>query len=306
MRIAAHHRRIVTALAALALLAVPVARAASAASYITVTISGTVRDGTTGTGVGGMCVYGTEEGYEGSTGPFVTAADGTYTWTSRAVQGAHFSYVLFAQPGCGASNWQTAYHSPPIELTAEPGQSAATGVDITTYRSGRIHGRITDLRTGKPLALALVFAVPVVKGPQAVDGETDAAGRFALDGVAAGTEKLIVDNVPGYLDGWAYREPTEPLATPYTVNVGQDVTVNDSPPRANTITGRVFTPPVFSSGWLIISASVLIFCLGETPRNFATCSIVFCPGVATSSGPELPGKSSTAGSFEVAFSKFAA
>ena len=57
-----------------------------------------------------------------------------------------------------------------------------------------------------------------------------------------------------------------------------------------------------------INANVLILFFGDTPRNFATSSIVFCPGVCTSSGLPSPSaaRSSTASSFEVAFSRFAA
>ncbi len=69
-----------------------------------------------------------------------------------------------------------------------------------------------------------------------------------------------------------------------------------------------FVLPVLSSFSSAISASVLILFFGDTPRNFATSSIVFCPGVCTSSGLPSPSgaRSATASSFEVAFSMFAA
>ena len=57
-----------------------------------------------------------------------------------------------------------------------------------------------------------------------------------------------------------------------------------------------------------ISASVLILFFGDTPRNLATSSIVFMPRRVHFErlAVALGARSSTAASFDVAFSRFAA
>jgi hypothetical protein len=67
-------------------------------------------------------------------------------------------------------------------------------VEVTMGRGGRIEGRITSARTGRPLAMARVAVAP---GGD-VFAFTERDGRFAIDDVGPGRRSLVITH-PGHL-----------------------------------------------------------------------------------------------------------
>jgi hypothetical protein len=152
--------------------------------------------------------------------------------------GSQSAWWVTSQPGCGAVNWQFTGYPSKVTVTAEPGQGDVTDVNMTTYPAGVIRGRITDAQTGHGLR-AVVEALPQTTSARPVTGFADSDGIYRMGGVAAAANVIRVSLVSGYLDDYVHRRPNGPSATPVSVGIGQTVTVNESPPRANEITGKV-------------------------------------------------------------------
>src|SRR3954469_18969751 len=130
-----------------------------------VTITGTVTDGTTGAGVGGMCVYATwfiPPHYADTVGPSSTVADGTYSISMPFNDGVEASIFIAAYPGWGSGpNWQNTTYPNEFGVTSP---STTTGIDMTTFPAGNVRGRVTDAQTGAPIANARLDALALTPG----------------------------------------------------------------------------------------------------------------------------------------------
>lgn len=87
------------------------------------------------------------------------------------------------------------YASVAVALELAPGESVKTALRLESAQ--QLVGRVVDSR-GKPLPDALVLAWPAGAPKRTiVEGRSDGAGRFALEGVARGTYTLLAE-APGF------------------------------------------------------------------------------------------------------------
>jgi protocatechuate 3,4-dioxygenase beta subunit len=121
----------------------------------------------------------------------------------------------------------------------------ALAAQTTPAESCTVSGQVTNASTGEPVRRALVAlrrieAAPGVTNIQvAQSGSTDAAGRFAIAGVAPGKYRLTAEHNGFLVTQYGARGPNKP-GTPLTLEPGQkssDLVLRLTP--HGVITGRV-------------------------------------------------------------------
>jgi 5-hydroxyisourate hydrolase-like protein (transthyretin family) len=269
----AHARRLsCVALTIVALLTIPGTGAASIGAPdpsrvlgVTMTISGRITDQNTGQGVAGMCVSVETDSGDATTSVATTtsASDGTYVaiW-SQSRSTAPEGFGVHATPYCGADGWwlATPNNDEQVTLTAEPGKSSASGVDMQTTPAGRITGRVTDDNTGRPVAkVSVSWTARDVSAPlpnttvREVVSQSD--GTFVVGGLPAGTYAVVINKtdwtgrysqIPirsqiDYLPDLVHHTPETSVsnAEAFSVSVGQSTVVNESIYPTDSITGTV-------------------------------------------------------------------
>jgi hypothetical protein len=111
----------------------------------------------------------------GGTGTLMMPSDGRFELSPLAP--GHYDLVVTA-PGLAPANLYD------VEVPADD----FAEVEVTMGRGGRIEGRVTSARTGKPLAMARVGVAPGAD----TFAFTDSSGRFSIDDVGPGRRSLVV------------------------------------------------------------------------------------------------------------------
>lgn len=161
-------------------------------------ISGTVTDASTTSGVNGVCVSASlilgPNGYvQGNSSPALTAqtdSNGNYSIT-----GLNFGlYSLTVDPSCGGNNPSTYAAQPDLNaLTVWTTQPNVTGQDFALSAGVAISGTVEDATSNAGLGDICVSAAPQPYGPQ-ITTTTAEDGSYTLNDLAQGvTYDLIAD-----------------------------------------------------------------------------------------------------------------
>ncbi|WP_223642922.1 carboxypeptidase regulatory-like domain-containing protein [Corallococcus sp. EGB] len=78
------------------------------------------------------------------------------------------------------------------EVLASPGTGTVLEVDIPLTTPATVRGRVVDAATKAPVSGAFIF----IEGERSSPGQSDAEGRFSLDGVRAGERLLVLLGSP--------------------------------------------------------------------------------------------------------------
>ncbi|HEX8630976.1 MAG TPA: carboxypeptidase-like regulatory domain-containing protein [Catenuloplanes sp.] len=134
---------------------------------------------------------------------------------------------------------------------ATPARAAAEQGTRHAAETGTIHGEVTD-SAGAPAAGATVevYTADDEDWELLKDTTTDAAGRFTVGDVRAGTVKVKVTNAG--LAQWAPGKVEREQATAFTVSAGQTLTLDERLLGVGTITGRLTD----SAGAPLVNAEV--------------------------------------------------
>lgn len=162
------------------------------------TISGRVVDEATQQPIAGarLTVVGSFAGFP-SFGPVTdTGTDGRYTFTLSDDQTLSIGIVAEAaghaarDHGAGRCNAPGSCEPGSSALSVAPGANLV--VDFALTPGARLHGRVTDLATGAPVADAAVELQTSVAGSFALQGGTrsDTNGDFVVEGLHAGSYTL--------------------------------------------------------------------------------------------------------------------
>jgi hypothetical protein len=222
---------------------------------VTMKISGHITDATTGAGIPGMCVrVGSSDQYAsfGVTASATTRSDGTYVVTWTEPRGSTYYFAVDAFAYCGADGWwQETSYPDVVVLTAKPGQSTASGIDMQSVPGGRVVGRVTDDSTGTPVA---GLTVQVFVGGYDATNATGTDGTFVVGGLPAGPAIVLLNPPHCYAPDSCFRSsysylssfvPHLPATTDmrvvptFPVTVGQTTTVDDTVLRSDTFSGRL-------------------------------------------------------------------
>jgi protocatechuate 3,4-dioxygenase beta subunit len=160
------------------------------------TVRATVRD-TNGSPVAGAKVTIRHWGEEEDIAAGTTDDSGVATLTGVPPRGVLVlakkeGYVL-AQLGSARSGEPTAYATEYQWTSVDPGETA--DVTLSMIRVGKATGTVMD-RGGKPLA-GVVLSTNAGKL-----GQTDAKGKFSVDGVPEGMRTSVLFRKTGYVDQW--------------------------------------------------------------------------------------------------------
>jgi hypothetical protein len=155
------------------------------------------------------------------------------------------------------------------DVIAVPAAGASAG-QVTVSEGSVVTGRVTGAG-GAPLERARVVAYnPAGTASQGSD-YTDANGVYRIEGVDAGTYKLLfTDPINEYLDEWYSDKADAATADPVTLGIDQTLTVDASlapdpanvPPAAGTV--EIQGTVVDSAGLPVIGATVSAF---DTPAD---------------------------------------
>ncbi len=225
--------------------------AVGGSNEIQVSISGRITSDT-GTGVAGMCIQvGYYEKYLVNFAQAPSRSDGSYRVTFQQTKNSTGEYHVQAAAKCGADgHWQAALYPNMVDVTATPGQSNVSGIDMTTRPGGRITGRVTNLVSGKGVAGLFIYGYSQGESGWIDYAWTRSDGTFVLGGYPDGDYVLwlnpIISGAPPltreYLSQFAPAQPDSSTATRYPVTVGQDTVADVAVAPSDTIAGQVTEP----------------------------------------------------------------
>src|SRR5215207_1341836 len=148
-------------------------------------VRGTVIDALTGSPVAGVevCAESKISLYV-EEGCATTDLDGRYT--IYGLETSSYAIEFWRRPGFLTQYWKAAPDwkaANPVDVVAG---EVTESIDAALVPSARISGTVTDAITGAPLADIAACAEPITE-PFGECGETDAAGRYTIGGVAPGS-----------------------------------------------------------------------------------------------------------------------
>jgi hypothetical protein len=212
------------------------------ASAGTASVSGTVYDSTTGSGLpfAGVDAFEPDGTFAGSAG---TAVDGSYTITGLAPGSYTLQFVPgFDDPSLAGQYWQNEPSLASADYFTVSDGDALTGYDANLTVGGAISGTVLDGAAGN-IPLSNVF-VSVYQNGASVPGAawTDENGDYTFSGLAAGS--YDVEFQPGYGNSdatqWWNNATSEAGATHVTVVTGGTVSgINATLHAGGTISGIV-------------------------------------------------------------------
>ena len=197
-------------------------------------ISGRVSVEGGGTGGSGLWVYALDATTQAYAASGSVASDGTY-----AIRGlAAGTYIVqFGGAGYVTEYYDDAAYANATRLTLADGEQRP-GIDAALGRAGTISGRVTDARTGAPVASAQVHVHDATSTRLYYTGSD---GRYTASALPPGTYRVgffasSQRYVPRYYDDAATFE----AATELTLSSGGSLTGIDAAlPRGASISGRV-------------------------------------------------------------------
>lgn len=221
-------------------------------------ISGTVKDRTTGLPIPGVCVSVWGPTYRAA----CTAPDGTYsvgglqdgTYEARFVDNLAFEYLDHTYQGIDGSGWGTQTPIPVV------GGNDVSGIDATMARGSRITGVVTRESDGSPV----VGACPSITGASVEFAGhaqcSDSSGTYSMWGLVQGTYQLLIDPPDGSglvgefyngADNSTAATPIE-LAVLGSVTSGIDASLRNGGSISGTVTAEGTGAPV---GGVCVTAS---------------------------------------------------
>ncbi len=224
------------------------------------TITGTVTDQGSGTGLSGIDVEAYTQDYQ--TDVYATTGDdGRYTLTG--LPGGSYTVEFSGDPynDPDTSAYLSQYYdghvatddaiSDPVSVTAG---STTDGIDATMAKGATISGTITDAATGAPLSNICVYPMPTANDGSGYYGGTractDGEGHYTTAGVPSGSYKLDYTNYNGrYIEQWYDNQPDSDNANTVEVTQpeaksGYDVTMHLGGDISGTVTAQKDSSPL--------------------------------------------------------------
>lgn len=202
------------------------------------TVTGTVTDATSGSGLSGVTVtlYGQYQQYLAST---TTGAGGTYSLPGlpTGTYEVGFSSGSYVSTYYGGS--QSLGAATPISVTA--GQTTGS-ISQALPRAGQIAGRVTDAATGDGVDNVQV-QIYDGSGSVIASTETSTAGDYSVTGILPGTYTASFtpgDSTSTFMTQWYGGSTTSAAATSFTVTADQTTTGIDAAlSRGGIVSGTV-------------------------------------------------------------------
>lgn len=162
----------------------------SAHAGATGSISGTVTDAVTSTGVAGICID--LEGANGGSGFGTTAtlSDGTYSVGNLPAG----PYNALVSPTCSktkVSTYATVFDPNSFVIVVAGG--ATTGQNFALVQAGSISGTVSNAVSSAGLANVCIIAGPTSSGTGFATAVTTGSGSFTLSNLSPGSYALVVD-----------------------------------------------------------------------------------------------------------------
>jgi beta-glucosidase len=273
---------------------------ATIAPVATGTISGTVTDATSGSGLANVCVYLYQVGNTASAAyATCTAAGGTYS-LSGVTSGSY--NVAFADPtSTHVTQWYTgtaagassASGAKPVVVPNGNGSVSGINAALAAVATGGVNGTVLDATTGTPVANICVYVYKSGVSNVATAGSCTAAnGTYSIGGIPSGSYNVaFYDPQSRYSTQWYSAAATQAAGQLVTVPGGNQTVNGIGASLAPVPTGNI-TGTVSAAGQPVGGVCVYLYQVGSGSASYQTCTAA--NGTYTISGV-------TPGSYDVAF-----
>ncbi len=256
------------------------------------TISGTVTDASSGSGV--SLVHVTVFSGSIAVGSATTGPDGTYTVTGLAAGTYTVEFAGYSSSGYAAQWWNdVASQAAATPITLALGQTVAA-VNASLQALGSITGTITDSSTGQPIAGVCVTVSPASDIGNAISTAcSDATGAYHAIGIPTGTYLVaFADPAGNYSEQWFDAKADALSADPVEVITGSTTSNVDA---AMSPAGKISGVVTDSSGQPI--QGVCVYAYEATTFNEANGNCTDSTGTYVIGGL-------TPGSYDVEFAPY--
>ncbi|SNT46107.1 Carboxypeptidase regulatory-like domain-containing protein [Asanoa hainanensis] len=220
-------------------------------------VTTTVLDRATGQPLAGVCLvaYQPARAY---------GLDGDSGWCSNAAGKVTIigleagNYRLFARPQNKAygrqwvgANGGTGDERAAATVVTKAGKTV-TAPTVLVDRAGSISGTVTDAATGAPIEYAGVGTLTVNPGCGCGEEQTDAAGRYRIDGLGPYKWPLFYGRY-AYASQWTGGAASRYASAGTQVTAGGTATVDVGLTRGVAVRGKLVVPQGSPTGWTRIS-----------------------------------------------------